>query len=981
MIMSPVGTLLSGLYGTGMSVSAAEGPADSYIRIEIRTVEDLEELERNCHDEAWSADKYVVLKNNISLAGSDFTSIPIFSGYFNGNGFTISGYTYGGTGYVSGFFRYVGSSATIERLNISGDIVCGDEGYVSGILAGINEGRIMDCNVYGVLQGNTASGGIAGINGNLGLITGCRNNGVITGFYYTGGIAGRNYGVIKRSFNSGSVNATPEWVAANDERQVDIISEITGDVSLISYQSGVDTGGIAGFSRGIIMDSKNESTVGYERVGYNVGGICGRQSGVIYDCSNYGKVFGKKDVGGITGQQEPYIEIDRSKSVSDSIARINVLARRMAGDASGMTPDIQAALSNLQAVSGKAMDDADAMTGDYSRYKLEERDWAGLIEREAENAGRAAAESVRTSYEEYLGDLDSYSENDLDDLISDIEGGLSGDAKDEADEAAEHVQEHLNDEKNEAASELNSNVNGAISNWNSGIDSLSANTELLTNDLNDVRKAADYLLAVSNAYSTLLTYDLTVINDQIGATYDLIDDLITGVEDEGVDYLFSDVSEMDLQDDLYGRTISCRNFGTIRGDLNTGGIAGCLSIDTENIESNVLRKFDLKTGEGYAISSVVYDCENSGIVIIRTDCGGGIAGLTEHGCIRQCRGYGAVTSEEGDHIGGIAGSSEGSIVNSYVLCTLSGRQYVGGVAGYATGIKNCISMPVFGNVSGVCGGVAGQILRDADIESIDRTDYRSNYFVADDFYGIDDISYSEIAEEIGYEDVLKLEDIPSEFSDLKVTFVSDGAILKVCHVKYGDAVDELSLPAIPDREGSYGVWPDLTGKTVKGNLVIEAGYVSHVAVIRSDEELEGSEKTLALIQGEFRSSDSLSVCASDMTFEAPDNSAYTDVRIYEVTFSGNDPGPGCDLRMYAPFRECRVWKRTGDIWTEVPCSIEGSYVQIRMDSSSAVYAVTETPDERMKKFLYVLLAVSVLAFAVIFIRQIRKAGSKQSQKP
>lgn len=44
------------------------------------------------------------------------------------------------------------------------------------------------------------------------------------------------------------------------------------------------------------------------------------------------------------------------------------------------------------------------------------------------------------------------------------------------------------------------------------------------------------------------------------------------------------------------------------------------------------------------------------------------------------------------------------------------------------------------------------------------------------------------------------ENIPSEFSDLKVTFVSDGAILKVCHVKYGDAVDALPLPAIPDRE-------------------------------------------------------------------------------------------------------------------------------------------------------------------------------------
>ena len=65
MIMSPMEAAFSGLCVNGMAVRAAEGPADSYIRIEIRTVEDLLELEQNCHDEAWSADKYVVLKNNL----------------------------------------------------------------------------------------------------------------------------------------------------------------------------------------------------------------------------------------------------------------------------------------------------------------------------------------------------------------------------------------------------------------------------------------------------------------------------------------------------------------------------------------------------------------------------------------------------------------------------------------------------------------------------------------------------------------------------------------------------------------------------------------------------------------------------------------------------------------------------------------------------------------------------------------------------
>ena len=970
-----------------LNVRAEGAEEDPYTRIEISSVSDLIELSENCHDENWSADKYVVLTDDISLAGSEFTSIPIFSGYFNGNGHTISGYTYGGTGYVTGLFRYVGKTATIERLTVSADVVSEGDAYVNGLIAGINEGCIRVCNAEGVLSGKTATGAIAGINGKTGLITNCRNSADVTGFYYTGGITGRNYGTVRDCINAGGIDSTSEWVALNDERQVDVISEITGDVSLISYQSGVDIGGIAGYSRGIIMSCKNEATVGYSRVGYNVGGICGRQSGVLYSCLNYGRVFGKKDVGGICGQQEPYIETDKSKSVSGAIARINELSRKAADDASGMTPDIQDALAGLQAAAGKAMDDADSMTGDYSRFRIEERDWAGMIEDQAESAGRAAAQSVKDSYAGYIDDLDSYSDEELAELIEELEGRIPEgsdeeltDAEREAKEAAEKAEAEAEKEKEQAAAQLNGTVNGEIANWNSGIDTLSSNTELLTSDLQNVRKATDSLIAVSNAYSTLLTYDLMAVNDQIGATYDLIDDLITGVEDEGAEYLFSDVSEMDLPDSLYGRSVSCRNYGTVNGDINVGGIAGCLSVDTENLESNVIRKFDLKTGEGYAISSVIFDCENSGIVRVRTTYGGGIAGELEHGCIRECRGYGAVLSDEGTYIGGIAGSSEGSIVSSYVLCTLSGKENIGGVAGYASGIKNCVAMPVFGNVDGVCGGIAGQVTRDPDTESIDETDYILNYYVSDDYYGIDDISYAGIANRIGYEDVLALEGIPTDYRNLKVTFVADGDILGEFRVSYGDEVSKLDLPEIPDKDGSYGVWPDLTDVTVKGNLVIEAGFASHVAVIRSDESIKDTDKPLALIQGEFKTADRLSVSFSDKEFEAPDNSAYTEVTVYDVNFVSEDGIPadngGCMLRLYAPYKECRVWKKAGDIWMEVPCSMEGSYVQVNMDSSAVVYAVTKTPDETLKHIGYAALGLITLIVLIILIRQALKTGKK-----
>ena len=43
---------------------------------------------------------------------------------------------------------------------------------------------------------------------------------------------------------------------------------------------------------------------------YTIGGIAGRQSGLVTGCTNWGTALGRKDVGGIVGQMEPYIELD-----------------------------------------------------------------------------------------------------------------------------------------------------------------------------------------------------------------------------------------------------------------------------------------------------------------------------------------------------------------------------------------------------------------------------------------------------------------------------------------------------------------------------------------------------------------------------------------------------------------------------------------------------------------------------------------------
>ena len=999
LVLTPVSDVFNMFVdGTGR-VCAADSEESGFTEIHISTKEELKELAGNCHIESWSYDKYVILDEDIYLADDDFEGIPIFSGVFDGQGHTISGYNYEGAGYIHGFFRYIGKTGVVQNLSIDSSIIAAGDGYVTGMIAGVNEGIIKNCRAFGFLKGDTATGGIAGINGNTGLIYGCKNLAEVTGFYYTGGICGRNYGTIKASVNYGSVDASSDWVTENDERQVDIISEITGDVSLVSYQTGVDIGGISGYSRGIVTESRNEGIVGYDRVGYNVGGICGRQAGVIFGCSNYGPVSGKKDVGGIVGQQEPYIEIDKTKSVSDSIARINALVNRAAADASDATPDIQEAIAALQVASGKAMDDAQSMTGNASDYKLEQKDWASMIEKEAQNAGRAAADSVRDSYNDLFDDLsgeDIPTYDELRDLVEHYDDPETEETVDEkteearrrAEEEEEAAREQAQHERDQAAQELNSTVNGEIGRWNSALDTLDRNSELLTSDLQEVRRASDAFISVANMYSTELSGDLAAINDSINDTYDLIGDLINGTQEQGVKYLFADVSESDKPDILNGRTIGCVSYGTISGDINVGGVAGNLSIDDENLENNAMRSFDLKAGEGYAISNIVSDCENDGVVILRTNCGGGIAGNMEHGCIISGRGYGAVSSEEGQYIGGVAGSCKGSVVSSYALCTLSGNGPIGGIAGYAESLKNCVSMPVFGETDGKSGGIAGQILRESGTESIDDSDFYGNYYVANDFYGIDDISYENIASEIDYETALGLKDIPDAFENLKVIFVADGRIISEVRASYGDKVADLSLPGIPEKEGSYGVWPDLTGVRVTGNLMIEAQYISHVAVLRTADEYPDSGRPLALMQGHFKTTDMLTASVTDAPFEPDDNSAYTDVTIYSVGFEGDGDANtfSGQLRLYSPYSEYRVWIREGGKWSEAEFTAEGSYAQIDMNTPMAMYAITRNPDERLKHAGYaalaVLLAVGAITLITKAVRSLKKpsADTKTSEK-
>ena len=288
------------------------------IYIYVRNGADLKELADKCVIDSYSVGKTVVLDADIDLGASDQVYIPYFSGVFEGGGHKITGFSLKVSNPERGFIGTVGANGVVRDIKLSGKIIEGetrdedqikvnagklldiiddissDVGAVAdrfindtgvynvGGIAGVNNGTITGCSFEGSIDLNKNVGGIAGVN--EGRIEACTNRASVKGEENTGGIAGKNKGVIKWCSNSGRINDN-------------------------AVEGMYSTGGIAGMSDGVIEACTNNGTVGYKNTGSATGGICGAQSGHISECRNFGAVYGKRRVGGIVGNFEPYTNI------------------------------------------------------------------------------------------------------------------------------------------------------------------------------------------------------------------------------------------------------------------------------------------------------------------------------------------------------------------------------------------------------------------------------------------------------------------------------------------------------------------------------------------------------------------------------------------------------------------------------------------------------------------------------------------------
>ena len=249
--------VLAGVVSAGTYSGGGNGIAEQPYR--IATAADMNNI--GAHTEDWGS--HFVMVNDVNLAeytGMQFNIIGIdwynsFTGVFDGNGHTISNFTYTTTDndYI-GLFGYVDdANVLIKDLTlVTPDVnAAGYSDYVGCLVGRLQSGTISGCGIEeGSVTGDDCAGGLVGLNHST--ISNCYAVAGVSGDCFTGGLVGSGYGTISNCYATGSVTGTSHDIGG-------LVGDNSGTISNCYSVGGVSggdwTGGLVGYNYGTISAS------------------------------------------------------------------------------------------------------------------------------------------------------------------------------------------------------------------------------------------------------------------------------------------------------------------------------------------------------------------------------------------------------------------------------------------------------------------------------------------------------------------------------------------------------------------------------------------------------------------------------------------------------------------------------------------------------------------------------------------------------
>lgn len=787
--------------------------------------------------------------------------------------------------------RFLGNHRLITGLSVTGD------GSRLGLFRRVAPGaEIRELTVRGTVSpGGTAVsvGGIAGEN--AGSIIACGFDGSVSGIENVGGITGTNTaaGLVESCSFSGALTA--------EHQAGGIAGRNDGHIKACTNHGAINT--VAVTARGELrFDLSAVHEDDFVNIA-NLGGIAGENNGSVLACVNRGPVGYKHDgfnVGGIVGKSAGY--------VYDCANSAPVTGRRDVGGIVGQLIPFAA--------------------WDLSNGRLEEL------------AGRLGG--MQNLLNDLRRDVKSFSE--------DIAWELSL-LNDYTHQALDAVEELMGKTvENELTIEASFTYDGEQPVFDfSASDLWSLDVEALNEALNNMRGEAQYIAALAGDGLHTAANDLGAVAKQMDAVFSTLLNTVNAAGSYGATY---DLSESQAYQRDTGAVDACRNTGAVDAESNAGGVTGTVAFELDFDMEDRLHASDFLVSDARRyLFAAVRGCSSYGAVTVKNEGAGCVAGTADIGVVINCIGVGEARAQSGDCVGGIVGSSGGSVIGCWSRAVLSGRKYVGGIAGLGTDLKGCRSWTHIDEAREYRGAVAGWTTGTV----------ADNLYVPDAPDGVDGVSLLGQTARSSAEALLALPEAPGDFDRITLRFVLPGGGTKTVEVPFGGSIE--SLPSVPNRSGAFWRWDEFDRNHIYYSTTVEGRYYAPGSTLSTGEEVPRF-----LVEGVFYEGQQLT--AADYTAPLPPEEVLRSATLYVSGYEGD-----LTVRMQAP-EDGVLYRANADGTLEkLGFERDGSYLVFPLENGGSIVWARKTEQSR-PPWLIPAAAGGAALIALAALRHARKKKGK-----
>ena len=354
------------------------------------------------------------------------------------------------------------------------------------------------------------------------------------------------------------------------------------------------------------------------------------------------------------------------------------------------------------------------------------------------------------------------------------------------------------------------------------IDEFSNYVVAVSNSLNGINQSLNNAQSsIINGIKSVVEQANTMTDTVFETIYDAKDYISSILADES-----KEISSGDYMDVYCGVIESCVNYGDIDGDTYIGGVAGSMSLSGIPLITQTQKEVEFGL-PSISYRALIKNAISDATIKANDGYAGLICGNQDFGAIVSCSSNGVVKNK-GNYTGGVVGFTHGLISNCTFKGELSGKDYIGGIAG-ATSVKDFLvsESTITNNYSNLklkdhnkfIGAIAGNY----------AGSFKDNYYYCDETEGVNTYALEGEYEPRAVNYINNKVNIES--NRCFVRYIASGNVVEEIETSKGSSIPSAIVPCVPKLPGLIGFWLDGDILNVNKNQTIRAIYIPHPIII------------------------------------------------------------------------------------------------------------------------------------------------------